>query len=79
MEHGTIDKITLRAARTNAGYTQQEIADKLGVSNKTVVNWETGKVKPSFSVLYTLSGLYKIPMDCIILPNKSTESKLEEK
>lgn len=64
-------KITLAAARVNAGMTQAEVAEKLHVSNKTIVNWENGKADPPFSALAILSEMYKIPIDCIILPEKS--------
>lgn len=32
----------LAALRKGAGMTQQEVADRLGVSNKTVSKWESG-------------------------------------
>lgn len=32
----------LAALRKSKGYTQQEAAELLGVSNKTVSSWETG-------------------------------------
>ena len=34
-------KITLEAARVNAGLTQAEMADKLGVSRELVIGFET--------------------------------------
>lgn len=40
-------KIRLSAVRVNAGLSQQDIADKMGVSRITVGNWESGKVKLS--------------------------------
>lgn len=61
-------KISLAAARVNAMFTQDEVAEKLKVSNKTIVNWENGKSKPSYATLKTLSDLYNIPMDNIFLP-----------
>ena len=33
-------KISLAAARVNAGLSQAEVADKLHVSNRTVISWE---------------------------------------
>ena len=33
-------KITLKAARVNAGLTQQEVANELDVALSTVRNWE---------------------------------------
>ena len=72
---GEAISISLAAARVNANMTQDDVAKALHVSNKTVGNWETGKVIPSFAVLNTLSGLYGIPMDNISLPRKSTLSE----
>lgn len=33
-------RISLEAVRVNANMTQKEWAERLGVSNNTVVNWE---------------------------------------
>ena len=65
-------KISLAAARVNANYTQDDVSKALHVSKQTVINWEKGKVVPTFIVLNTLSNLYGIPIDNIILPSKST-------
>ena len=65
-------RISLAAARVNAGMNQEDTARELHVSNKTVVNWEKGKSIPSFATLQELSRLYGIPVDNISLPNKST-------
>ncbi len=56
-------KISLAAARVNVEMTQNDVAKKLGVSNKTVINWEKGTVQPSLATLNYLSELYKIPID----------------
>lgn len=65
-------QITLAAARVNAGLTQSDVASKMHVSKRTIVNWEKGIVIPSFANIHALSGLYNIPEDNIFLPNKST-------
>ena len=65
-------KITLAAARVNAGYTQDDVAKALHVGKKTVGNWEKGKVTPSFVALTALSNLYKMPIDNIFLPKQSS-------
>lgn len=63
-------KISIAAARKNSGLTQQQVADILGVSKFTVLNWETGKTEPSVSQLAKISELAKIPMDYIFVPEK---------
>ena len=34
-------KITVKAARVNAGLTQEELANKMGVHRSTISSWET--------------------------------------
>ena len=64
-------KISLAAARVNANLTQDAVAKELHVSNKTVGNWESGKVIPNSATLYVLSALYNIPKDNILLTQRS--------
>lgn len=68
-------QISLAAARVNAGFTQEEIAEKLGVTRATIVNWEKGRVVPKIPEVTMLSELYNIPTDNIFLPIKSTKSR----
>ncbi len=53
----------LLSLRTRAGLTQQQVAEAVGVSNKAVSKWETGKTKPTTNVLRRLSSLYHIPIE----------------
>ena len=61
-------KVTLAAARVNAGLTQTDIAKSMHVSKQTVLNWEKGKteMKPAEFKMYC--SLVKAPEDAIILP-----------
>lgn len=56
-------KITLAAARVNAGYTQKEAAKELGVSNKTLGNWESGESYPTADKIAALCKLYGLAYD----------------
>lgn len=60
-------KISLAAARVNARLTQEEVAKKMHVSKKTIINWEKGVVVPSFATINALSDIYKIPENNIFL------------
>lgn len=63
-------KISLEAARVNAKLTQKELARILGVSNSTIVNWESGRTEPDASQLRKISELSQIPIDFIFVPCK---------
>lgn len=61
-------KISLAAARTNAGLSQQDIADKMHVSRATIINWEKGKVTPKPAEFKMFCELCNAPMNFIFLP-----------
>lgn len=70
-------KITLAAARVNAGYTQKEVAKELHKTPRTIGNWENGITFPDLNDLDALCLLYNVSKDCIILPKNLTKSKKE--
>ena len=43
--------IIIKEARNKANLTQEQLAEKLGVSQKSVSRWETGKTMPDYSLL----------------------------
>lgn len=63
-------KISLAAARVNAGLTQGDVARILKVGKQTIVSWEKGKSEPKMSQSRQLSELYRMPLDYIFLPEK---------
>lgn len=40
--------------RKQKNMTQEQLAEKLGVSNKTISKWETGKCMPDYSIVKSL-------------------------
>lgn len=58
-------RITLEAARVNAGLTQPQAAQAVGVSVATILKWEKGTTSPSIEKAIALAGLYGIPLDAI--------------
>ncbi len=50
----------LRQARKDAGLTQYDVYNHLGISQSTFSAWETGKSEPSISVFLQLCSIYKI-------------------
>ena len=61
-------KISLKAARVNAGLKQIDVAKELHKSKQTVVNWENGKTEIDRANLEALCRLFKCSMDDIFLP-----------
>lgn len=56
-------KLTLKAARVNAGYTQTQAAMFLGVSNKTLCSWEKGQSFPTPKYIDKMCRLYGVNYD----------------
>ena len=49
--------------RKEKGMTQSQLAEKLGVTNKTVSRWENGNYMPDLSLLVPLSSVLEISLD----------------
>lgn len=60
-----MNKITLSAARVNAGYSQKQAAKLLDISNKTLCNWEKGKTFPEQPMIEKLCNLYGVTYDML--------------
>lgn len=56
----------LKALRREKGLTQEQLAEKLGVTNRSVSRWETGKNLPDIDVLIMLSGLYGVEVGALL-------------
>ena len=52
-----------KAGRSAAGYSQELLADRLGVSRQAVSKWETGTAEPSTANLLALADLYGVTVD----------------
>ena len=68
--------------RKEKNLTQEQLAEKLGVSNKTVSKWETGKCMPDYSVVKALCDELEITvaelMDGEASDEKSVRTYAEE-
>ncbi len=53
MDQLTIGKF-IAQKRREKNLTQEQLAEKLGVSNKTISKWETGKSMPDYSIVKSL-------------------------
>lgn len=56
----------LAELRKENGMTQEQLGEKIGVTNKTVSRWETGTYLPPVDALEQLSNLYGITINEIL-------------
>lgn len=52
--------------RKSVGLTQNQVAMKLGVTNKAISKWENGKTKPQVEMIRKLSVIYKTSVDKLL-------------
>lgn len=60
-----VPRISLKAARVNAGFSQQEAAKMLGISKATLQNYETGSTVPDILMSRKIEEVYHFPADYI--------------
>lgn len=56
----------LQNLRTDAGMSQEDLADRLGVSRQAISKWELGKTVPDVKYIVELSNLYRISTDYLL-------------
>lgn len=64
----------LKRLRSEKELTQEQLAEKVGVSNRTVSRWETGNNLPDIGMLIQLSEFYDIDIREIIDGGRKSES-----
>jgi len=52
--------------RKERGFTQEQLGDKIGVTNKTVSRWETGTYLPPADALLMISELFDVSINEIL-------------
>lgn len=52
--------------RRASGMSQEELAEKLGVSRQAVSKWESGATQPELSKLIELSKIYQVSVDALL-------------
>ncbi len=52
--------------RLSFGWTQVQLAQKLGVTKQTVSNWENDNIQPSIDMLIKLSKIFNVSTDYLL-------------
>ena len=67
----------LKKARLQAGMTQEQVAESLGVSRQTISNWETEKTYPDIISVIKLSDLYAVSLDHLLKEEQPMSNYIE--
>ena len=68
----------LKMLRKEKEYTQEQLAEYLNVSNRTISRWETGTNLPDLDVLVLLSDFYGIEIRELIDGERKSEKMNKE-
>lgn len=57
----------LQELRKKAGYSQEQVAEMLGLSRQAISKWESGQGKPEIDNIVKLTEIYHVSADYILL------------
>ena len=63
-------RISMAAARVNAGLTQEDVARIMKISKATIINWEKGRIIPKPAQFKMYCEVVGIDEDLISLPSR---------
>ncbi len=64
--------------RKMQGLTQEQLGEKMGVTNKTISRWETGTYLPPAEMLMQLSELYSVSINELLSGKRLSEHEYKE-
>ena len=56
----------LLALRKEKGFTQKDVADRLGISRQAYANYETGNREPDITTLIKIAQLFEVSVDELV-------------
>lgn len=76
----SIEFNNLKMYRKQNGFTQEQVAERLGVSRQAVAKWEKGESLPDIESVITLADMYGVAVDFLVRNmGKIPEAKDEKK
>ncbi|CAL4861302.1 helix-turn-helix transcriptional regulator [Microbacterium sp. MM2322] len=60
---------TLSALRQDRGWSQQRLADELGVSRQTIISIERGRFDPSLPLAFRIARLFETTIETVFEPD----------
>lgn len=73
-------KTRVKELRTAAKMTQQQLADLVHVSSRTIISIEKGQYNPSLMLAYRMAEVFGVTVEdlCCLKENREVEDKLYE-
>ena len=68
----------LKELRKEKGFTQEQLAESLNVSRRTVSRWETGSNMPDLDLLMEISDLYEVDLREMLNGERKSEEKMDK-
>ena len=68
----------IKAYRKHNSLTQQQLADRIGVTHQTVSNWESGRSMPSIDKLNEISEKLNIDINYLLYGKKADNQQLKK-
>ena len=68
----------LKELRREKGITQEQLAEELGVSGRSISRWETGNNMPDISLLVEIAEYFDVSIPEIIKGERKSEEMKEE-
>jgi len=69
----------IKSLRVESGFTQQDMATKLDISDNTYRNIENDKISPSINALEKIAKILNKPFTSLVVENKPSTIKNNEK
>ena len=74
-----MDFNNLKLFRKQNGFTQEQVAEKLGVSRQAVAKWERGESVPDIENVIALADMYEVTVDSLVRNMTSLSDKRSDK
>ena len=68
----------IAALRKEKGMTQEQLGEKLGVTNKTISRWETGTYLPDVEMLSLLSQAFGVSLNELVAGERLAAEKFQQ-
>ncbi|KYG89157.1 hypothetical protein A0U40_12500 [[Bacillus] sp. KCTC 13219] len=67
----------IKICRKNIGYSQEELANLLGMKRTNIANYEAGRIIPPGNIIVAMSDIFNVSTDYLLGLSESTNDKFD--